>query len=57
MENFLQNLIKTRKRKAENDLEYFRRQSKARRRLLVEDEDEFNLEINNIFCAFVCGCV
>ena len=52
MAAFLQNIILSRKRKAENDLQCFRRQSKARRLLTMEDENGFS----NILGAIICGC-
>jgi hypothetical protein len=52
MAAFLQNIILGRKRKAQNDLQCFRQQSKARRLLTMEDENGFG----NILGAFICGC-
>ena len=49
---FLQNIILGRKRKAQNDLQYFRRQSKACRLLTIEEENGFG----NILGACICGC-
>ena len=47
---FLQNIILGRKRKTQNDLQCFRRQSKAHRLPTMEDENGFG----NILGAFIC---
>ena len=52
MAAFLQTIILGRKRKTQNDLQYFGRQSKARRLLTIEEESGFG----NVLGAYVCGC-